>query len=105
MGVAAACPSCGKAGGLRPNVVWFGEVPLHLDAIAEEMARAELFVAIGTSGTVYPAAAFVDLAREAGVVTMELNLERSARAGAFDRVVLGPATETVPAWVTEVLDS
>lgn len=104
MGPGAVCPACGALGRMRPDVVWFGERPQHLDAIADEMARADLFVAIGTSGTVYPAAGFVDMARDAGVPTMELNLERSARTGAFDRVVLGPATETVPAWVTDVLD-
>ena len=103
MDTASPCPACGATGGMRPNVVWFGEMPMHMDAIAATMEAADLFVAIGTSGTVYPAAGFVDLAREAGVATMEINLERSDRAGMFDRVRLGRATETVPAWVEEVL--
>jgi NAD-dependent deacetylase len=103
MGVSAVCPACEVPGRLRPHVVWFGERPLHLETIDVEMNRATLFVAIGTSGTVYPAAGFVDMAQAAGVPTMELNLEPSARAGAFDGVILGPASETVPAWVDSVL--
>ncbi len=103
LGLEACCPACGVRGRMRPQVVWFGEMPLHLELIADAIRRAELFVAIGTSGTVYPAAGFVDLAREADVRTMELNLVASERAGAFDVVRLGPATETVPEWVAEVL--
>ena len=103
MGVGAQCPTCGAAGRMRPNVVWFGEVPLHQDELAEALRRSDMFVAIGTSGTVYPAAGFVDLARDAGVMTVEMNLEASARAGVFDTVVPGPATQTVPAWVAALL--
>jgi NAD-dependent deacetylase len=103
MDVGSACPACGTVGGMRPNVVWFGEVPLFLDEIAAGVAAAEVFVAVGTSGTVYPAAGLVDLAREAGARTVEINLQRSERAGAFDDVRLGPATEAVPAWVAEML--
>lgn len=99
----SACPVCAAVGGMRPNVVWFGEMPMHMDAIAAEIAGSDLFVAIGTSGTVYPAAGFVDMAREAGALAMEINLQRSERAGAFDAVVLGPATETVPGWVEGLL--
>lgn len=103
MDTASACPACGAAGGMRPNVVWFGEMPMHMDAIAAAIEMADLFVAIGTSGTVYPAAGFVDAAREAGVRTAEINLQRSERAGAFDEVMLGPATAVVPGWVEAVL--
>ena len=105
MDMASLCPACHAAGGMRPHVVWFGEMPLHMDEIAAEIADADLFVAIGTSGTVYPAAGFVDMAHDAGVPTMELNLQRSERTGAFDGVVLGPATETVPEWVEGLLDA
>ena len=104
MDTASLCPACHAAGGMRPHVVWFGEMPMHMEEIAAEIADADLFVAIGTSGTVYPAAGFVDMAQDAGVPTMELNLQRSERAGAFDGVVLGPATETVPVWVDGLLD-
>lgn len=104
MDAASLCPACGAAGRMRPNVVWFGEMPLFLDEIAAGIRASDLFVAIGTSGTVYPAAGFVDLARNAGVPTAEINLVPSDRAGAFDAVRLGPATEMVPAWVADVLE-
>jgi NAD-dependent deacetylase len=96
------CPVCGACA-TRPDVVWFGEIPYHMERIAAALSQAELFVAIGTSGSVYPAAGFVAEARALGVGTLELNLMPSDTAGAFDTVRLGPATEVVPAWVTEVL--
>ena len=96
------CPGC-DATTTRPDVVWFGEIPLYLPEIAEHLHSADLFVAIGTSGTVYPAAGFVAEAASAGARTMEINLEPSNVAGQFDEVILGPATETVPAWVERVL--
>ena len=97
------CPEC-TAKTTRPDVVWFGEIPLYLPEIAEHLMTADLFVAIGTSGTVYPAAGFVAEAAGAGAQTMEINLEPSNVAGQFDEVILGPATETVPAWVERVLN-
>ena len=97
------CPACGRAGGMRPNVVWFGEMPLGLDRIDAELAAADLFVAIGTSGAVYPAAGYVAEARALGVPTVELNLEPSDTARAFDEARYGPATETVPAFVRALL--
>ena len=96
------CPSCG-APATRPDVVWFGEIPYHMDEIGTLLAQATLFVAIGTSGQVYPAAGFVAEARAAGAETLELNLERSDISRAFDRVRLGPASESVPHWVGEIL--
>jgi NAD-dependent deacetylase len=98
------CPACG-ARATRPDVVWFGEIPYHMERIATAPAVAELFVAIGTSGSVYPAAGFVAEARASGVPTLELNLTPSDTAGAFDAVRLGPATEVVPAWVAQVLEA
>ncbi|WP_112322538.1 NAD-dependent deacylase [Oceanibium sediminis] len=98
MRVADRCTAC-NAAALRPDVVWFGEMPYHMERIEDALAEADLFAAIGTSGEVYPAAGFVELARMAGAETVELNLEPSARAGAFQRAILGPASETVPAWV------
>jgi NAD-dependent deacetylase len=97
-----ACPSCGRRAA-RPDVVWFGEVPYRMDEIAGHLERADLFVAIGTSGTVYPAAGFVQEAAAAGARTLELTLDRSEVASLFDESRLGPATELVPAWVDEVL--
>ena len=98
-----ACPGCGRAGSLRPHVVWFGETPFHLDAIDRALRRADLFVAIGTSGAVYPAAGFVAEARAYGVMTCEINLEAADNADVFDEARYGPASETVPAWVEDML--
>jgi NAD-dependent deacetylase len=97
------CESCGGIGVIRPNVVWFGEMPYHMDRIEAAMAGAQLFVSIGTSGSVYPAAGYVAIARELGIRTVELNLEPSDNAKLFDDGRYGPATEVVPAWVAEVL--
>lgn len=93
------CGQCG-AQALRPDVVWFGEMPHGLDEIEEKLTRASLFVAIGTSGTVYPAAGFVEMASACGIPTLELNLEPSG--GVFNEGRYGPATEIVPAWVKEL---
>ena len=98
-----ACVACGRAGGLRPDVVWFGEMPLQLDEIYAALAQADLFVSIGTSGSVYPAAGFVAEARRGGVRTCELNLEPSENARKFDERRYGPASEIVPAWVRDIL--
>ena len=103
LGAGERCPACATEGVLRPAVVWFGEMPLHMDAIAAALDEADLFVAVGTSGAVYPAAGFVAGARAAGVRTCELNLEPSDTAALFDERRYGPATEVVPAWVADVL--
>ena len=97
------CPGCGRAA-TRPDVVWFGEMPYQMDAIEDHLAGCDLFVAIGTSGAVYPAAGFVAEARRAGARTLELNLEPSDVAGLFHETRRGPATRLVPQWVDEVLD-
>jgi NAD-dependent deacetylase len=100
---ADACPDCGRAGGLRPHVVWFGEMPLYMDDIDRALRAADLFVAIGTSGAVYPAAGFVADARAYGIPTCEINLEAADNAELFDEQRYGPASGTVPAWVEEVV--
>ncbi|WP_334176457.1 NAD-dependent deacylase [Pseudoxanthobacter sp.] len=92
------CPACRAAGTLRPHVVWFGEMPLYMHEIHDALEEADLFVAIGTSGSVYPAAGFVAAARQLGIRTCELNLDPSDNAGYFDERFYGPASETVPAW-------
>lgn len=99
----AVCEACGRGGGARPHVVWFGEVPLFMDQIEDALAEADLFVSIGTSGSVYPAAGFVEMARAMGIATCEINLEPSSNAYVFDEKIYGPATQTVPAWVERVL--
>ncbi|GGK30292.1 NAD-dependent deacylase [Salinarimonas ramus] len=97
------CSACGREGTLRPHVVWFGEIPFHLDAIEERLMAADLFVAIGTSGAVYPAAGLVGAARQAGIATREINLDPSDNAYLFDETDYGRASETVPRWVEAVL--
>ncbi|MBI0474195.1 NAD-dependent deacylase [Sphingomonas sp. MA1305] len=96
------CPNCGTFA-LRPDIVFFGEMPYHMDRIEAALAAADLFVSIGTSGAVYPAAGFVQMADAYGADTLELNLERSAGSGFFARSELGAAGELVPAWVDTVL--
>lgn len=96
------CPACGAVA-LRPDVVWFGEVPYRMDEIYRALAGADLFVSIGTSGAVYPAAGLVRAARDLDVQTLELNLEPSKGSAWFHETRLGPATQIVPAWVEELL--
>lgn len=103
LSVEQVCPACGDAGGLRPHVVWFGETPLGLHVISAALKQADLFVAMGTSGSVYPAAGLAAEARRMGIRTCEINLEPSQNAGVFDERRYGPATEVVPAWVEERL--
>ena len=100
MPVGMACPRCGKPSA-RPDIVWFGEMPYHMDRIEAALEGADLFAAVGTSGNVYPAAGFVDIARLNGAETVELNLAATA-PGRFDRVIEGPASRTVPAWVASL---
>jgi len=97
----SACPACG-ATSLRPNVVWFGEMPFHMDAIEAALARCAVFAAIGTSGQVYPAAGFIN-AVAGRARTVELTLEPSAVSPLFDQVRHGSATVTVPEFVDELL--
>ena len=98
------CPTCGGAGSLRPHVVWFGELPLELDRIYAPLATCVLFVAIGTSGQVYPAAGFVEAVRASGRAhTVELNLEPSVTRSLFAEQRHGRATDLVPRLVAELL--
>ncbi|SMX24565.1 NAD-dependent deacylase [Boseongicola aestuarii] len=96
------CPSCSKPA-TRPDIVWFGEFPEYMDEIEAHLISADLFVAIGTSGQVYPAAGFVAKAARAGAATLEINLEPSDVSGLFDDHRHGSASEIVPIWVDEVL--
>ena len=97
------CGACGARDRLRPDIVFFGEMPYGLDPIDEALRSADLFVSIGTSGAVYPAAGFVQSARHFGARTVELNLEPSAGSYHFHESRMGPASLLVPAWVDEVL--
>ena len=99
------CASCGKAGGVRPDVVWFGEMPYHMERIYQELAAADLFISIGTSGNVYPASGFVAEAKGNGAHTVELNLEPSEGASLFHEVHHGPASKVVPMYVERILNA
>ena len=100
-GRGAPCPQCGAP--LRPHVVWFGEVPFGLEQNLAAIAKADLFAAIGTSGAVYPAAGYVEVARRVGVRTLEINLAPSDNAEAFDETRTGPASVAVPEWVASIV--
>ncbi|SDX10155.1 NAD-dependent deacetylase [Albimonas donghaensis] len=102
MTTASTCPACGAAR-VRPDVVWFGEMPYRMEEIYAALGQCALFVSIGTSGAVYPAAGFVAEARAAGADTLELNLEPSEGASYFRESRHGKATEIVPAWVEALL--
>jgi NAD-dependent deacetylase len=100
---ALRCPVCNELGSLRPDIVWFGEMPFYMDEIQHALTHADVFVAIGTSGNVYPAAGFVQTAARCGAITVEINLERSNHASLFDHQYIGPATIEVPRWVEQML--
>lgn len=97
------CEACGQAGTMRPDVVWFGEMPREMDKIYAALASCDLFVSIGTSGSVYPAAGFVAEARASSAHSVELNLEPSDGASLFDEAYYGPASEVVPEFVDRLL--
>ncbi len=103
MGEGAECPSCGAVGQVRPDIVWFGEMPYEMERIDEALQRCDLFVSIGTSGAVYPAAGFVQTARYCGARTLEMNLDPSQGSIFFHESRMGRASELVPQWVEEVL--
>lgn len=103
LSTALACAACGSTGGMRPHVVWFGEMPFHLDEVYAALAGCALFISIGTSGNVYPAAGFVAEARAAGAHTVELNLEPSEGRSHFAERRYGRAGEIVPAYVERLL--
>ena len=99
-----ACPRCGASPALRPHIVWFGEMPFHMEQIDAALYDADLFLSIGTSGNVYPAAGFIAQVRSLGRAhTVELNLEPSEGGSLFAEARYGPATQLVPTFVAEVL--
>ena len=102
-GTGNICPLCAAAGQVRPDIVWFGEMPYEMDVIDEALRNADLFVSIGTSGAVYPAAGFVQTARYVGARTLEINLEPSQGSLFFHESRIGRAGELVPEWVNSLL--
>jgi NAD-dependent deacetylase len=105
MGEAAQCPNCLTSGTVRPDIVWFGEMPYEMDRIDEALRQCDLFASIGTSGAVYPAAGFVQSARYAGARTLEMNLEPSLGSYLFHESRVGRAGDLVPQWVDQLLAS
>ncbi len=103
MSMRSRCPACQRVGHMRPDVVWFGETPYEMDRIQAALGQCDLFISIGTSGNVYPAAGFVRIARAEGARTVELNLVPSEGAVHFDEADHGPATRVVPAFVEKLL--
>lgn len=99
----SVCPACGKSGGVRPDIVWFGEMPYRMDEIEAALSEADVFVSIGTSGLVYPAAGFVMQARFAGARTIEINNTGTAVSDQFAEHRIGPASVEVPKWVEKLL--
>ena len=98
------CPCCKRLGTARPHIVWFGEMPLYMDGIAHALAQCALFIAIGSSGQVYPAAGFVHEVRTHGKAhTVELNMEPSSGGSLFHEKIYGPATRIVPEYVQRIL--
>ncbi|WP_299183233.1 Sir2 family NAD+-dependent deacetylase [uncultured Neptuniibacter sp.] len=97
------CECCGERGRLRPDIVWFGEMPMYMEQIYTALEGCDLFISIGTSGHVYPAAGFVEVANAAGALSVELNLEPSRVESAFDHRIYGPASEVVPEFVRDIL--
>ncbi|WP_420862871.1 NAD-dependent deacylase [Algirhabdus cladophorae] len=102
MDLADTCPSCGQTS-TRPDIVWFGEMPYQMDRIERHLSECDLFVSIGTSGNVYPAAGFVQMAKMSGAEALELNLEPSQGASYFDKAINGPASQIVPEWVRSLI--
>jgi NAD-dependent deacetylase len=103
LGTEDACETCGRVGSLRPDIVWFGEMPYRMDEIYGLLEECVLFIAVGTSGNVYPAAGFVDVARRSGARTIEVNLEPSMVENRFEDHRYGMAGTVLPELVGEIL--
>lgn len=97
------CVHCDEVGSMRPHLVWFGEMPLRMDAITKSLSESDLLVTIGTSGTVYPAAGFISDAKNRGIKTCEINLEPAFDKSVVDKSYYGPASECVPMWCRDQL--
>ena len=95
------CSCCSKPGALRPHIVWFGEIPFHMDIIQKSLEKCDLFLSIGTSGQVYPAAMFMQVARQQGALTIEINKDPTANSNLFDKTLHGKAGEILPSFVSD----
>lgn len=102
--VETVCPACKTSGTPRPDIVWFGEMPYEMDRIEAALRECDLFVSIGTSGAVYPAAGFVQMVKAMGTRALEINLEPSAGSSWFDETRYGKAGTLVPQWISELIE-
>jgi NAD-dependent deacetylase len=93
------CAACGRPGLLRPDIVWFGEMPYHMDAIAAALDQANIFAAIGTSGLVYPAAGFAEMARHNGRACRTVEINPNPTGGVFSDIIADTAVRGVPRWI------
>jgi NAD-dependent deacetylase len=98
------CENCGTKGGLRPDIVWFGEMPYHMDDIERRLQSCDIFLSIGTSGNVYPAAGFVNLANYTGAQTVEINLVPSLNASTFNHGIYNTASIALPQFIDHILE-
>ena len=98
------CECCAQKGNLRPHIVWFGEMPLHMERIFQSLSDVDLFICIGTSGHVYPAAGFVELANQVNAITVECNLDQTLLSSQFEFQFIGKAGEVVPELMTLLTD-
>ncbi len=103
LGPASVCDKCGAVGSLRPHITWFGEMPFFLDAIDQSLRSARLFISVGTSGRVYPASGFVEVARHAGARTVQVNPEPAGISEQFHDTRKGTAGEVLPGLVQSIL--
>jgi NAD-dependent deacetylase len=103
LSTSSICDCCKQPGNLRPHIVWFGEMPLQMEEIYRALMACGLFISIGTSGQVYPAAGFVQIAQQSGARTVELNLDPTSNSTLFDESLNGPASELVPAYGQQLL--
>jgi NAD-dependent deacetylase len=99
------CACCQQTGTLRPDIVWFGEAPYHMEEISAALSSCDLFISIGTSGNVYPAAGFVSLANQVGAHTVEINLEPSLGQSRFREKIYGKAGDILPKYVESLLET
>ena len=99
-----SCPQCGVAGMLKPNIVFFGEMPQYMKEVEKMLLQCDMFIAIGTSGIVYPAAGFVRLAKFGGAKTYLFNLEACNNSSEFDKEIFGKASQTFPKFAKQLID-
>jgi len=105
LSIHSVCPHCGVRGQMRPHIVWFGEMPLFMDEIEQKLSRADIFISIGTSGCVYPAAGFAQIAKSHGAKTIEINITDTEQSPLFDQHITGKASECLPKFIASLIST